>query len=133
MVPPGCHKALRRRAIIQGRFAARVERPGILRVQCHFQLLQLRIDRGKIRQSRRRQNRIAMDVSVGDKVLYSKFAGTEVKLDGKRRCGPQPRSTAYSCTVFMPVAAGELEELRLAHRLPEEEALRGVAAQRRQV
>ncbi len=26
--------------------------------------------------------RIAMDVSVGDKVLYSKFAGTEVKLDG---------------------------------------------------
>lgn len=25
--------------------------------------------------------RIAMDVSVGDKVLYSKFAGTEVKLD----------------------------------------------------
>ena len=27
-------------------------------------------------------DRIAMDVSVGDKVLYSKFAGTEVKLDG---------------------------------------------------
>ena len=26
--------------------------------------------------------RIPMDVSVGDKVLYSKFAGTEVKLDG---------------------------------------------------
>jgi chaperonin GroES len=25
--------------------------------------------------------RIAMDVSVGDKVLYSKFAGTEIKLD----------------------------------------------------
>jgi chaperonin GroES len=25
--------------------------------------------------------RIAMDVSVGDKVLYSKFAGTEVKID----------------------------------------------------
>lgn len=25
--------------------------------------------------------RIQMDVSVGDKVLYSKFAGTEVKLD----------------------------------------------------
>ena len=25
--------------------------------------------------------RIPMDVSVGDKVLYSKFAGTEVKLD----------------------------------------------------
>jgi chaperonin GroES len=24
-----------------------------------------------------------MDVSVGDRVLYSKFAGTEVKLDGK--------------------------------------------------
>jgi chaperonin GroES len=23
-----------------------------------------------------------MEVSVGDKVLYSKFAGTEVKLDG---------------------------------------------------
>ena len=23
-----------------------------------------------------------MDVSVGDRVLYSKFAGTEVKLDG---------------------------------------------------
>ena len=26
-------------------------------------------------------DRIEMDVSVGDKVLYSKFAGTEVKLD----------------------------------------------------
>jgi chaperonin GroES len=26
--------------------------------------------------------RITVDVSVGDKVLYSKFAGTEVKLDG---------------------------------------------------
>jgi chaperonin GroES len=24
-----------------------------------------------------------MDVSVGDKVLYSKYAGTEVKLGGK--------------------------------------------------
>ncbi|HEX9865765.1 MAG TPA: co-chaperone GroES [Acidimicrobiia bacterium] len=27
-------------------------------------------------------DRIPMDVSIGDKVLYSKFAGTEVKLDG---------------------------------------------------
>jgi chaperonin GroES len=27
--------------------------------------------------------RIPMDVSVGDKVLYSKFAGTEVKLDSE--------------------------------------------------
>jgi chaperonin GroES len=26
--------------------------------------------------------RIPMEVSVGDRVLYSKFAGTEVKLDG---------------------------------------------------
>ncbi|MDF2731160.1 MAG: hypothetical protein K0T01_2951 [Acidimicrobiia bacterium] len=26
-------------------------------------------------------DRIPMEVSVGDKVLYSKFAGTEVKLD----------------------------------------------------
>ena len=26
--------------------------------------------------------RIPMEVSVGDKVLYSKFAGTEVKLNG---------------------------------------------------
>ncbi len=28
-------------------------------------------------------DRIPMDVSVGDKVLYSKFAGTEVKLDSE--------------------------------------------------
>lgn len=28
-------------------------------------------------------DRIEMDVSVGDRVLYSKFAGTEVKLDGE--------------------------------------------------
>ncbi len=28
-------------------------------------------------------DRIEMDVSVGDKVLYSKFAGTEVKLDNE--------------------------------------------------
>ena len=27
-------------------------------------------------------DRIAMEVSVGDRVLYSKFAGTEVKFDG---------------------------------------------------
>jgi chaperonin GroES len=28
--------------------------------------------------------RIAMDVKVGDKVLYAKYAGTELKLDGKK-------------------------------------------------
>ena len=27
-------------------------------------------------------DRLPMDVKVGDRVLYSKFAGTEVKLDG---------------------------------------------------
>jgi chaperonin GroES len=27
-------------------------------------------------------DRLPMDVSVGDKVLYSKYAGTEVKLEG---------------------------------------------------
>jgi len=29
-------------------------------------------------------NRIAMDVKTGDKVLYAKYAGTELKLDGKK-------------------------------------------------
>ena len=33
-------------------------------------------------------DRIPMDVSVGDKVLYSKFAGTEVKLDCRRVSRP---------------------------------------------
>ena len=28
-------------------------------------------------------SRISMDVKVGDTVLYSKYAGTEVKIDGK--------------------------------------------------
>jgi chaperonin GroES len=28
--------------------------------------------------------RIAMDVAVGDKVLYAKYSGTEVKMDGKK-------------------------------------------------
>jgi chaperonin GroES len=28
--------------------------------------------------------RIAMDVKVGDKVLYAKYGGTEFKLDGKK-------------------------------------------------
>jgi chaperonin GroES len=28
--------------------------------------------------------RVAMDVKVGDKVLYAKYAGTEVKIDGKK-------------------------------------------------
>ena len=28
-------------------------------------------------------SRLPMDVSTGDRVLYSKYAGTEVKLDGK--------------------------------------------------
>jgi len=28
--------------------------------------------------------RIAMDVSVGDKVLYAKYGGTEVKIDGQK-------------------------------------------------
>jgi chaperonin GroES len=29
-------------------------------------------------------NRIAMDVGVGDTVLYAKYAGTEIKIDGKK-------------------------------------------------
>ena len=29
-------------------------------------------------------NRIAMDVNVGDTVLYAKYAGTEIKIDGKK-------------------------------------------------
>ena len=29
-------------------------------------------------------NRIAMDVAVGDVVLFAKYAGTEIKLDGKK-------------------------------------------------
>ena len=28
--------------------------------------------------------RIAMDVKVGDRVLYAKYSGTEFKLDGKK-------------------------------------------------
>ncbi|MBL8147055.1 MAG: co-chaperone GroES [Anaerolineae bacterium] len=28
--------------------------------------------------------RIEMDVKVGDKVLYAKYAGTEIKLEGKK-------------------------------------------------
>ncbi|MBW4437227.1 MAG: co-chaperone GroES [Pleurocapsa minor GSE-CHR-MK-17-07R] len=28
--------------------------------------------------------RIAMDVKVGDRVLFAKYAGTEIKLDGKK-------------------------------------------------
>jgi chaperonin GroES len=28
--------------------------------------------------------RVAMDVSVGDKVLFAKYSGTEVKIDGKK-------------------------------------------------
>ena len=28
--------------------------------------------------------RIAMDVSVGDKVLFAKYSGTEIKVDGKK-------------------------------------------------
>lgn len=29
-------------------------------------------------------DRIAMDVSVGDTVLYAKYGGTEIKIDGKK-------------------------------------------------
>lgn len=28
-------------------------------------------------------NKVAMDIKVGDKVLYGKYSGTEIKLDGK--------------------------------------------------
>lgn len=28
--------------------------------------------------------RVAMDVAVGDKVLYAKYGGTEVKVEGKK-------------------------------------------------
>jgi chaperonin GroES len=28
--------------------------------------------------------RIVMDVSVGDRVLFAKYAGTEIKIDGKK-------------------------------------------------
>jgi chaperonin GroES len=30
------------------------------------------------------ENRIPMDVQVGDKVLFAKYIGTEVKIDGER-------------------------------------------------
>ena len=29
-------------------------------------------------------NRIAMEVKIGDKVLYAKYSGTEVKVEGKK-------------------------------------------------
>jgi chaperonin GroES len=29
-------------------------------------------------------NRIALEVKVGDRVLYAKYSGTEVKVDGKK-------------------------------------------------
>jgi chaperonin GroES len=29
-------------------------------------------------------NRVAMDVAVGDKVLYAKYGGTEIKIDDKK-------------------------------------------------
>jgi len=29
-------------------------------------------------------NRIALDVAVGDTVLFAKYAGTEIKIDGKK-------------------------------------------------
>ena len=29
-------------------------------------------------------NRIVMEVKVGDRVLYAKYSGTEVKIDGKK-------------------------------------------------
>lgn len=29
-------------------------------------------------------DRIAMDVAVGDKVLYAKYSGTEIKVEGKK-------------------------------------------------
>jgi chaperonin GroES len=28
--------------------------------------------------------RIAMEIAVGDRVLYAKYSGTEIKLDGKK-------------------------------------------------
>lgn len=29
-------------------------------------------------------NRVAMEVAVGDRVLYAKYGGTEIKIDGKK-------------------------------------------------
>lgn len=29
-------------------------------------------------------DRVEMDVTVGDRVLYAKYAGTEIKMDGKK-------------------------------------------------
>lgn len=29
-------------------------------------------------------NRVAMDVAIGDRVLYAKYGGTEIKIDGKK-------------------------------------------------
>lgn len=29
-------------------------------------------------------NRIALEVKVGDRILYAKYSGTEVKIDGKK-------------------------------------------------
>ena len=32
--------------------------------------------------------RVAMEVKVGDRVLYAKYSGTEIKLDGKKAADP---------------------------------------------
>ncbi len=39
----------------------------------------LAVGSGKVLES----NRVPMDVKVGDAVIFSKYAGTEVKVDGK--------------------------------------------------
>jgi chaperonin GroES len=34
-------------------------------------------------------DRIAMDVNLGDNVLYAKYSGTEIKIDGKKIAHPK--------------------------------------------
>ena len=50
-------------------------------------------------------SRIAMDLSVGDTVVYSKFAGTEVTEDGEELLIPTERDILAKVTVDKKVPA----------------------------
>jgi chaperonin GroES len=46
--------------------------------------------------------RIPLDVAVGDTVLYAKYGGTEVKIDGKKSIDPQRIRRPRDCWVVTP-------------------------------
>ncbi len=59
----------------------------------------LAVGNGKILEN---GTKVAMDVKVGDKILFGKYSGTEIKIDGRGRPDPPGRRSPGRAGVVVP-------------------------------